>query len=409
MTGPAPTSYAPPSADADAAARALLGSLNHPDPYPAYARLRSLAPVYVPPVGPVLLTSWSAVETVLHAPQAGKDSDARFRSAGHPDWREHPGLLLMYTSILQLDGADHARLRALVSRVFTPRRVEAMRADIARVAGRLTSALEPGDVDLVEAWALPLPVAVIGDLLGVPEADRAGFGGWVSDFALALEPALGPAELARCDAAAVRLTDYFRELVAQRRRRPTADLTSALAALDTLTESELLGMLSLLFAAGFETTTQLLSKSVAALNRHPDELARWRADPGLGANAVEELLRFDSPVQLNSRVLRADVEADGVSIPAGRIVYSLLAAANRDPARFADPDRLDLGRAGTRSMSFGGGPHFCLGAALARAETSLALPMFFTAFDVEVGRPEQRPGLGLHGYARLPVRLTRRN
>ena len=133
-------------------------------------------------------------------------------------------------------------------------------------------------VDLIEQWAMPLPVAVIGDLLGVPESDRAGFGAWVHDFGLALEPGLGPDELAACDAAAVQLTDYFRELVARRRRTPADDLTSALAAIEDLTEGELLAMLALLFAAGFETTTQLLAKSVAALVRRPDELARWRAD-----------------------------------------------------------------------------------------------------------------------------------
>ena len=174
-------------------------------------------------------------------------------------------------------------------------------------------------------------------------------------FALSLEPALGPDELAACDWAAVELTDYFRALVAQRRRSPTGDLTSALAAIDDLTEDDLLGLLVLLFAAGFETTTQLLATSVVALAGRPDQLERWRGDPALTSSAVEELLRFDSPVQLNSRVLHRDVTADGVEIPAGRVVFNFLGAANRDPAQFAEPDRLDLGRLGVRSMSSAAG------------------------------------------------------
>ena len=154
----------------------------------------------------------------------------------------------------------------------------------------------------------------------------------------------------------------------------------------------------------------MLAKSVVALAAFPDELARWRADPELGPSAVEELLRYDSPVQLNSRLLRGPLTADGVEVPGGRIVFCLLGAANRDPARFDDPDRLDLARPGVRPMSFGGGPHFCLGAALARMEAAIALPMLYDVLDVHpVGRPEPRPGLGLHGYARLPVELVPRD
>lgn len=403
----------PPVPDPGAAgqaAAALLGSLSHPDPYPAYARLRALAPVHVPGGGPVLVTSYAGVQDVLHTPLAGKDSDVRFALQGMPDWREHTGLRLMFTSILQLDGADHARLRGLVSRVFTARRVAALRPAVRRIAAELTDRLReraPGPVDLVAEWALPLPVNVIGDLLGVPQADRVEVAGRVTDFGLALEPALGPAELARCDAAGDALVHYFTELVAERRRRPQDDLTSALAAEVGLPDDELLAMLALVFAAGYETTTQLLAKSVVALSAFPDQLAWWRADPALGTNAVEELLRFDSPVQLNSRLLRGPLTVDGVEVPGGRVVFCLLGAANRDPVRFPDPDRLDLARPAVRSMIFGGGPHFCLGAALARMEAAEALPRLFQSLDVQpVGRPEPRPGLGLHGYARLPVAMT---
>jgi cytochrome P450 len=289
--------------------------------------------------------------------------------------------------------------------------VAAMRPVVHDIAARLIeSLLARGDspVDLVAEWALPLPIEVIGDLLGVPAADRSAFAVLVHDFGLALEPALGPAELGRCDAAAVGLTDYFRDLLAERRRAPTDDLTSSLLALE-LTDDERITMLVLLFAAGFETTTQLLAKSVVALVSAPGELQRWRADPGLTGSAVEELLRFDSPVQMNSRILPADVPVGADVIPGGRIVFCCLGAANRDPARYPDPDRLDLSRPDVRGMSFGGGAHFCLGAALARLEAAAALPMLFGAFDVALaGEPVLRPGLALHGFAELPVVLTAR-
>ncbi len=397
---------------ADEAAAGLLGSLHHANPYPAYARLRSLAPVYVPAQGPVVLTSYRAVSAMLHDPRAGKDSAARFQGLGMPDWRDHPGLRMMYDSILQLDGTDHGRLRSLVSKVFTARRTENLRASVRAIVARLTDALrervnEP--LDLIAQWAFPLPVAVIGDLLGVPEQDRPRFSDWVRDHALSLEPGMGPDELARCDAAAVQLADYFSDLVRVRRRSPADDLTSALASLDGLTQDELLTMLVLLFAAGFETTTHLLGNAVIALVRNPDQLTRWREDPGLTSNAVEELLRYDTPVQLNSRVMLADVDIDEHRVTAGRLVFNLLGAANRDPLQFPDPDRLDLGRGNIRSMSFGGGPHYCLGAALARMEAAEALPALFDAFDVSLdGDPQPRPGLALHGHAQIPVRLTPR-
>jgi cytochrome P450 len=397
---------------ADEAARALLASLAQPDPYPAYARLRSLAPVYVPAEGPVVLTSYRAASAMLHTPLSGKDSDARFRQLGMPDWREHPGLRMMYDSILQLDEPDHGRLRGIVSKVFTPRRSEALRPKVRAISVRLIDRLrERADepADLIAQWAFPLPVAVIGELIGVPEEDRPPFAEWVRDHALSLEPGIGPAEIARCDVAAAHLDDYFRGLVAARRRSPADDLTSALAGLDGFNDEELISILVLLFAAGFETTTQLLGNAVVALTRNPDQITRWRDDPGLTTNAVEELLRYDSPVQMNSRVLHDDVTVDGQQVPAGRVVFTLLGAANRDPERFPDPDRLDLGRPDVRPMSFGGGPHFCLGASLARIEAAEALPALLEAFEVALdGDPEPRPGLALHGHARLPVRLTRR-
>lgn len=396
---------------ADEAARAVLGSLDQADPYPAYARLRSLAPVYVPARGPVVLTSYRAVSAFLHAPHAGKDSDARFQVLGMADWREHAGLKMMYESILQIDEPDHGRLRRLVSKVFTPRRSEEFRPRVRAVSARLIDDLrehanEP--VDLIKRWAFPLPVAVIGELIGVPEQERPQFAEWVRDFALSLEPGIGPDEVARCDVAAAHLSDYFCGLVTARRREPRDDLATALAGLDGLGEDELINMLVLLFAAGFETTTHLLGNAVVALAHNPEQIRRWREQPGLAGSAVEELVRYDSPVQLNSRVIQSDVTIEGVRLPSRRVVFALLGAANRDPEQFPEPDRLDLARPRVRAMSFGGGAHFCLGASLARIEAAEALPALLNAFQVEIdGEPPRRPGLAVHGYARLPVQLSR--
>jgi cytochrome P450 len=398
--------------EAREAAEALLRSLDQPDPYPAYARLRRLAPVYVPPEGPVLLTSYRAVWALLHSPLAGKNSDTRFRQLGLPNWREHAGLRMMYDSILQLDEPDHTRLRRLVSKVFTGGRSEALRSTVRAAVATLIDRMRERSsetIDLMAAFAFPLPVTVIGELVGVPPDDRPQFADRVRDLALSLEPGIGPAEIARCDAAAEQLDEYFHRLVAERRRAPTSDLASALAAQDGFVGDELIVMLVLLFAAGFETTTHLLGNSVVALANNPDQVARLRGEPALTTNAVEELLRYDSPVQLNSRVLAAGIEVDGNGIPPHRPVFALLGAANRDPDRYSDPDRLDLGRRDIRSMSFGGGAHFCLGAALARIEVAEALPALHAAFEVEpAGDAEPRPGLALRGLARLPVRVTAR-
>jgi cytochrome P450 len=301
---------------------------------------------------------------------------------------------------------DHTRLRRLVSSSFTARRVQALRPRIAQMVQDLLVRME-GEVDFIAAFAFPLPVNVIGELLGVPSADRAQFQSLVRDWTQVLE-LITPEVLATADPAAATIRDYLAGLAAERRRTPGDDLISALvAAEEQLTEDELLTMAALLFAAGFETTTNLLGNGLVALLRNPDQLELLRHQPGLADAAVEELLRYDTPVQLLSRVAWDDVEIAGVPVEGGERIVAYLGAGNRDPERFTDPDRLDLTRSDNAPLSFGGGIHFCLGAPLARLEAQIAVPALLAHFPelALAGEPERRDSLAIRGYTRLPVSL----
>jgi cytochrome P450 len=382
----------------------------HADPYPFYRRLRQQDPVHRTPMGFWVLTRYDDCVAALRDPRFGREEFQQMLSAvyGGEEADRLP------RSMLFRDPPDHTRLRGLVSKAFTPRTIEAMRGHIQEIVDRLLDrALAQGGLDVIEDLAYPLPVTVICEMLGVPVGDHASIRGWSADIARSLD-AIGlpsdPSIAERGRVARRALADYFRALVPLRRARPQADLLSGLLAAeehgDRLTEPEVISMCLLLFIAGHETTVNLIGNGTLALLRHPEQLARVQADPGLVPNAVEELLRYDSPVQRTARITTADVELGGRAIARGAMVVTALGAANRDPAQFAEPDRLDVGRRDVRHISFGSGIHFCLGAPLARVEGQIALGTLLRRaprLTLAEPAPEWRESSVLRGLKRLQV------
>jgi hypothetical protein len=297
--------------------------------------------------------------------------------------------------MLRRDPPDHTRLRGLVSRAFTPRAVEKLLPRVEAIADELfTQLARRREFDLIADFAVPLPVTIIAEMLGIPAADREIFKRWSDHLVGFLDPLAspGPAVLRRT---ADELFAYVDRVAGERRRRPADDLLSALVlaedAGDRLSTQELYGTVALLLAAGNETTTNLIGNGVLALLRHPSELERLREEPGLAADAVEELLRFDSPVQVTMRIPTEDVDLHGCRLAKGQAVVTVLGSANRDPEVFADPERLDLARRDNRHLSFGHGIHFCLGAQLARLEGRVAIGELVRRFpDLRLAGPEPR-------------------
>jgi cytochrome P450 len=386
----------------------LVSRAGRDNPYPVYAALRGSAPLAPMADGSLLLTRFDDCAAALRDPNIGHgEPDAGFL-ADLPDWRDHLSLSQFRSSMLSLDPPGHTRLRRLVSGAFTPRRVAGLRPVIESTTARLLDAFPTdGRGDFIEAFAFPLPIAVIGGLLGVPEVDQAQFQHLAREWTHVLDVTT-PRILARGDAAAAEIRGYLAELAGQRRRRPQADLLSALLSGEgdeRLTEDELLTMAALLFAAGFETATHLLGNGLVALTAHPAQLELLRRSPGLATNAVEELIRFDSPVQIARRIVLRDTVISGVPVTAGQRLVVCLGAANHDPDRFTNPGRLDLARADGGSMSFGGGIHYCLGASLARLEGQVAFPALLKRFPnlVVHGPLRRRGGMTVRGFLRIPV------
>jgi cytochrome P450 len=318
------------------------------------------------------------------------------------------------SSLLMLDPPDHTRIRTLVGKAFTPRRIDALRPRIQQIVDQALDRLDPtAPIDLIRDFAVPVPIQVIAELLGVPTDDRELFKSWSSRLVALLDPLSADATLADAAEAFSELDVYFTRLFAERRLRPRDDLISALVAAseqgERLNEIELLATVFLILGAGHETTTNLIGNAVAAMIAHPDERKRLRDDPGMIETAVEEFLRFDSPVQATDRIAGSDLEIDGHSIAQGQLVLLLLGAANRDPTVFESPDRLDLSRAENPHLSFSQGAHFCLGAQLARAEGQIALGTLMTRFPDWRGDDrglDWRGGLVLRGPRAIPIRLA---
>ncbi|MGZ2358116.1 cytochrome P450 [Streptomyces sp. 372A] len=355
---------------------ALLTPEARRDPYPLYARMRREDPVHRSPQGVWYLTRYADVEAALGDLRLSNDRDRMTRaySALGGDLKEFSRLTDRLGRVMSnTDPPDHARLRRLANRAFTARRVEALRDRVQHLVDRfIDAAVAAGpELELIEAVASPLPMAVVCELFGIPEEDRPRVKGWFSRFGRLSE------DIAESEQAIDQYEDYLSGLIRQRRRDPGDDLISALVATQThddrLTDSELLSTCFVLITAGDETTTHLITNGVLALLRHPDQLARLREDAGLVRGAVEELARYDTVTQAIVRVVAEDLEIGGRTLREGELVYLFLAATNRDPERFEDPDRLDLTRPGNRHLSFGHGPHFCLGGPLARLQTEVAV------------------------------------
>jgi cytochrome P450 len=387
-----------------------LGADYFADPYFVHARLRAQRPVtpVVMPGGPGawLITGYAEARAALADPRLSKHM---------PGWHPEPGSIFAALDLhmLNSDPPDHERLRKLVNKAFTARRVERLRPRITAItAGLLDDISAQGvrpEVDLLASFAFPLPITVICELLGVPAGDRDDFRTWSATI---VSNTAAPGVFQAHAGAMIR---YFMALLAAKRREPGDDLLSALITArdeeDSLSENELVSMAFLLLVAGHETTVNLIASGMLALLLNPAELARLRAEPALTGGAVEELLRYVNPVNHTTfRCAAEPVEIGGVRIGRGDPVLVALSGANRDPARFGDPDRLDLGRDSSGHLAFGHGIHYCLGAPLARLEAEIAISGLLTRFgSVSLAVPAAslrwRPSTLIHGLESLPVRL----
>lgn len=379
------------------------------DPYPYYERFRGPAPLLRAAPSIWFALGHADVTALLRDPRLSTDESKATTEVGQPPDPSRT------RSLLFMDPPDHTRLRGLVARAFTPRRIEDLRATTAAIAAELLDALPTGSgaIDLVPAFAYPLPVRVICALLGVPPQDEASFTAWSRGVARSVDPSIlrTPAIDAVIVESREALRQYLADLLEERRRRPGDDLLSALAAVEAdgerISPQQILALAQLLLVAGHETTVNLIGNGVLALTRNPDQLALLRRSPELTLPAVDELLRFDGPVQITQRVVLEDMDVVGTRVTAGDEILLVLGAANRDPAAFADPHRLDVTRDARRHVAFGGGIHHCLGAALARMEGEVALRALLARFQhIELaGAPTRRPTFTLRGLASLPLTL----
>ncbi len=390
------------------------------DPYPLYKKLREKDPVHRSRLFPgVLMTRYEDVNAVLRDPRFSADDRNQPNFDAERAKAIAAGVLTQEESersqsMLRLDPPDHTRLRSLVTRAFTPRAVESLRPRVEAIVQELLDEVAArGSMDVIEDLAYPLPVIVIAELLGIPTEDRAQFKEWSSAIAAQLGFSNDYAQARKAQFAGRELRRYLEGVAEERRREPREDLLSALLAAeqegDKLTADEVYATTELLLIAGNETTTNLIGNGLLALLRRPEQLQALREDCALMPEGVEELLRFDSPVQATSRIAIEDMDFQGTAIKKGMQAMLFLGGANHDPAQFERPDELDVSRKDVRHLAFGHGIHFCLGAPLARLEAPIALNVMIQRFPSLRLSASAKPKWGnnfiLHGLKSLPVQF----
>jgi cytochrome P450 len=403
--------------DANQAAAMLFNPFSpefRADPYPLYAKLRDAGPVIKTPLGTYMVTQYEQVDRVLRSPafrtpRGYKDADdptgpPRFDPSG-PLARHRRNWILFQS------GETHTRLRKLIMKVFTPRAVRALAPRVdALVSELLAPVLARGEMEVIRDLAYPLPATVICELLGVPAADRDRNRAWSAIIAATVDPLITDAQVKAAEAAMREWDPYIRDLLAARRKAPGDALLDAMLAVEddgtSLSEDEIAANATFLFLAGHETTTNLIGNGLFALLRNPDQLATLRARPGLLDNAIEELLRFDAPVQFAPRVAIETVELEGVTLEEELPIMLALGAANHDSRRYDHADALDIERPDPKPLSFGGGPHYCVGAALARLETRHAFEQLLArtrTLGLASDKPSWRASLTLRSLSELRV------
>lgn len=386
------------------------------DPYPTYDRLRSAAPIfYHEETGLWWCTRYEDVNTLLRDRRFGRALPSSYShledgAPTRPAWYR-PFLKLGENSMFDMEPPDHTRLRALVQKAFTPRRVRALGPRIQAIAGALIDdVFSAGRMDLLQDFAEPLPVTVIAELLGVPQADRHKLRPWSRDIVAMYELDHSEETARRAVRASREFSDYLHHLAQRRRRDPRDDLITALVFAeeegDRLSEDELVSTAVLLLNAGHEATVNVIGNGFYALFRHPEQLARLRADASLVTSAVEEMMRYDTPLQLFRRWVREDLTYAGIALRAGMQLGLAFGAANRDPQRFPDPHRFDVVRPDNDHISFGAGVHYCLGAPLARLELQIAVRTLLQRLpNLHLADPEPqfRDAYVIRGLQSLPV------
>ncbi|ETK32816.1 cytochrome P450 [Microbispora sp. ATCC PTA-5024] len=401
------------NANAEAILKQIFSEAGRENPYPLYKQMREISPVHHGADGNFYITGHAAAMRLLSERSMGALTSESLDTV-RPDWRVHPAYTTMYAGMFTQNPPGHTRLRKLAMDAFTPRRIEGLRARISELVARFIARIEErgadgAPIDFMEDFAFPIPMIVIGNLLGLPEVDHEPLREIVRHWGYVFEPFPSEEEVKLADAGATKLWEYLGDLVAERKKQPRDDLVTAFLNGapngDRFSPPDLLNMLASLYSAGFETTTHLMANGLMALLESPAQAQLLRTDPALGVRAVDELLRYDASAQMVFRVAIATTVVDKTTIEAGEHIVVITGAANRDPRAFSEPDLLDLTRSPNPHLTFSHGIHFCLGAALARLEGEIAFPALMRRFpSIRLAGPAtRRPSHALRGYDKIPL------